>query len=90
MQGGRIALGGHTRPFAEGIKCYINIVRTVAAFVARSGPDKVWKRFETHHHLRRFDVDAVNVLVICALDFGAMQLRTSNENVDETVRVRKT
>jgi len=89
MQGGRIALGRHTRPFAEGIKCYIDIVRTVATFVAGGGPDKVLTRVQTQSMLRVFDIYAIEVSVIGLPDLSPVKFRSTDEKMNEVLRAVK-
>ncbi|HKV91038.1 MAG TPA: hypothetical protein VJW20_00670, partial [Candidatus Angelobacter sp.] len=73
VQRGGISLGCHAGPLAQRVKRYINVIRTVAALVAGGGPDKMLARLKTKSALRTFNVDAVEIGVVCFSDLRTME-----------------
>lgn len=89
MQGCGIALNGEARPFAKRVEGDVDIVGSVAAFVAASGPDEMLQRFQTEGTVRRLDEQPVDVEVIGAAELGAMQFGAANKEVDEVAAMRE-
>ena len=74
MQRGSISLGCHAGPLAQRVKCYIHVIGAVAALAAGGGPDKVFARLQAKRALRIFNVNPVEIGVVCLADLGAMEL----------------
>jgi hypothetical protein len=45
----------------------------------------MWDGLQSKNHLRRFDIYAIDVEVVGAVNFGAVQLRTTYKQMDQPV-----
>src|SRR6476660_7163902 len=86
MQRSGVSLSGHAGPLSERIERYVHVVRAVTALVAGGGPDKVFARLQAQRMLGCFDVDAIEVGIVRLTDLGAVQLRASDEKVNQILR----
>src|SRR5262245_3472065 len=86
VQSCRISLGRHTRPLAQRVKRYVHVVGAVAALIACSGPDKVRSRLETEGLIRILNVDAVKIGIVRLTDFGTVQFRAADKEMNQVLR----
>lgn len=74
VQRRRIAFAGQLRPFLQRVQRVIHVILPVARVVARSEPPEARQRIETKNHLRRLDVESVDVEVASAVNFESVKL----------------
>src|SRR5579859_2609139 len=84
-----ISLCSHSSPFAQRIESYVEVVRPISALIPSSGPDKMLLRIKAQYILWLFDVNAIDVGIVGLSYFCPMQLRSADEKLNETARLRK-
>jgi hypothetical protein len=86
---GRISFRRHSGPFPQRIKANIHVLRAVTALLAPRRKNKELISIEADDFFGRLDKNAVPVRVVGLIDLRPMELRTSDESLDQIGWVRK-